>query len=286
MSIPQQIMGADPGPVRDFAQAVEDLGFQFVATSDHVLGADTRNRPGWVNKFTSQSVVHEPMVLFGYLAGVTKHLGFTAKVLVLPQRQTALVAKQAAEVDLLSGGRLRLGVGLGWNEVEFEALGSDIHNRGSRIEEQIAVLRALWTQEVVDFHGRWHRISAAGINPLPVQRPIPIWMGGTAEASLQRIGRLADGWIPMSGSDEEMLSVWRRIQGYAAESGRDPGEIRMDARFWLSQTPPSQWKQRCAFWCAQGASHLTVDTRDEAFLTLEDHLHVLEKFAEALGMGR
>ncbi|HET9000994.1 MAG TPA: LLM class F420-dependent oxidoreductase [bacterium] len=173
---PQTEIGADPRVVADFARAAEETGYQYLVAYDHVLGVVPRAE-GWIG-YTHRDMFHEPFVLFGYLAAITHRLELVSGILVLPQRQTAVVAKQAAEVDLLSGGRLRLGVGVGWNEAEFEAVGEDFRTRGARIEEQVAVLRALWTQDVVTFHGRWHRIVQAGINPLPVQRPIPIWMGG------------------------------------------------------------------------------------------------------------
>ncbi|HLE81312.1 MAG TPA: LLM class F420-dependent oxidoreductase, partial [Dehalococcoidia bacterium] len=187
---PQTEIGADPGGVRNYVQAVEQMGYAHLAIYDHVLGADPTNRPDWRGPYTSKTLFHEPMVLFGYLAALTQRLELVTSIIILPQRQTALVAKQAAEIDVLAQGRFRFGVGIGWNQVEYEALGEDFHNRGRRMEEQIAVLRALWTQEVVTFEGKWHRITEAGINPLPVQRPIPIWMGGGAEPVLQRIARL------------------------------------------------------------------------------------------------
>ena len=197
---PQTEIGADPGAVKAFAQAAESLGYDYVLAYDHVLGADTANRPDWRGGYRLEHAFHEPFVLFSYLAGVTERIGLATGVVILPQRQTALVAKQAAALDVLSGGRLRLGVGIGWNAVEYEALGQDFHNRGRRYEEQIAVLRLLWTQESVAFQGRWHSVPEAGINPLPVQRPIPIWMGGASgmgddDRVLRRIARLADGWI-------------------------------------------------------------------------------------------
>src|SRR5947207_13234197 len=200
---PQTEIGDDPIAIRDYAQAAEQLGYQHLLIYDHVLGASIANRPDWRGPYTSDTLFHEPFVLFGYLAGLTKRIELVTGVIVLPQRQTALVAKQAAEIDVLSGGRLRLGIGVGWNEVEYEALGQDFHTRGRRSVEQIAVLRALLTQEVVDFHGHWHHITHAGLNPQPVQRPIPIWFGvGSSqnpyppEAVLRRVARLADGWSP------------------------------------------------------------------------------------------
>ncbi|HEY9325316.1 MAG TPA: LLM class F420-dependent oxidoreductase, partial [Candidatus Limnocylindria bacterium] len=175
---PQLEIGTDPDAIAKYARTVEDLGYDHLVIFDHVLGADANRPGGWTGAYDHRSMFHEPFVLYGYLAAVTSRLRLATAVLVLGQRQTALVAKQAAEVDVLSRGRLTLGVGIGWNAVEYEALGESFTNRGRRIEEQIAVLRALWTQEVVDFKGRWHRIDRAGIDPLPVQRPIPIWMGG------------------------------------------------------------------------------------------------------------
>src|SRR5712671_7790587 len=175
---PQIEFGNDPHAIKDYAQAAEGLGYDYLLVYDHVLSAHPDREPKLTGPYTHEDPFHEPMVFFGFLAGVTTRLELTTGILILPQRQTALVAKQAAEVDVLSRGRLRLGVGLGWNYVEYEALGMSFTDRGKRIEEQIAVLRALWTQEVVDFKGRWHRIDRAGINPPPVQRPIPLWMGG------------------------------------------------------------------------------------------------------------
>ena len=175
---PQLEIGTDPDVIATYARTIEQLGYDHLAIFDHVLGADSNRPGGWAGAYDHRSTFHEPLVLFGYLASITIRLRLATAVLVLPQRQTGLVAKQAAEVDVLSRGRLILGVGIGWNQVEYEALGMRFTDRGKRIEEQIAVLRALWTQEVVDFNGRWHRIDRAGLNPLPVQRPIPVWMGG------------------------------------------------------------------------------------------------------------
>ena len=189
---PQTEIGADPAAIRDYAQAVQAMGYRHILIYDHVLGASTASRPEWRGAYTSETLFHEPFVLYGYLAALT-NLELVTGVIILPQRQTALVAKQAAEVDVLSGGRLRLGVGVGWNEVEYQGLNESFHNRGARCDEQIAVLRALWTQPVVTFHGRWHHIEEAGIKPLPVQQPIPIWIGGHSEAALKRAGRLGDG---------------------------------------------------------------------------------------------
>ncbi|MFW6074426.1 MAG: LLM class F420-dependent oxidoreductase, partial [Chloroflexota bacterium] len=193
---PQTEIGPDAGAVKAYAQAAEDLGYDHLLAYDHVLGASTKNRPDFRGPYTSESLFHEVFVLFGFLAGLTERIEFATGILILPQRQTVLVAKQAAEVDRLSDGRLRLGIGVGWNEVEYIGLNENFRNRGKRSEEQIEVMRQLWTNEVVDFEGRWHRIPEAGIKPLPVQQPIPVWIGGYAPVTMRRIGRMADGWIP------------------------------------------------------------------------------------------
>src|SRR5215468_7579817 len=216
---PQTELSADPGAIREFVQAVEAMGYTNLFVADHVLGADTRfhHHPSLAS-YSYKSVVHEPLTLLGYVAALTTRITLATGILILPQRQTALVAKQAAEIDVLSGGRLRLGIGVGWNQVEYEALNQDFHTRGRRSAEQVAVLRALWTQEVVDFHGRWHHISHAGINPLPVQRPIPVWFGGGrpgVEPVIERIGRLADGWFPQFAPDAVGRETLERMHGYA-----------------------------------------------------------------------
>ena len=197
VTVPITEIGADFGGLQDYIQAAEDLGYAHVRILDHVLGADPKFHPEVPEfPYTHQTYIHEPFTLMGYLAAVTKKVQLVTGILILPQRQTALVAKQAAEVDVLSGGRLRLGIGIGWNPVEYEALGENFHNRGRRSEEQIALLRMLWTQDVVDFTGRWHRVTHAGLKPLPVQRPIPVWFGAGRSSSpippesvLRRIGR-------------------------------------------------------------------------------------------------
>ena len=183
---PQTEIGNDPAAIRDYAQTAEGLGFSHVLAYDHVLGANPQRPGGWSGPYTYLTPFHEVFVLFGYLAAVTHKLGLAAGVIILPQRQTALVAKQAASLDVLSGGRLRLGIGLGWNEVEYTSLNENFHNRGKRIEEQVVLMRRLWTEPLVDFKGKWHTIPDAGLNPLPVQRPIPVWFGGSAEAALRR----------------------------------------------------------------------------------------------------
>jgi probable F420-dependent oxidoreductase len=284
---PQTEIGTDPAVIRDFAQAAEGLGYDYLLAYDHVLGAETANRPGWLG-YDREDAFHEPFALFGYLAGCTQRLGLATGILILPQRQTALVAKQAAEVDVLSRGRLRLGVGLGWNPVEYEALGMDFHTRGARIGEQVKVLRALWTQEVVTFRGRWHTIVEAGINPLPVQRPIPVWMGGSADAVLRRAARLADGWMygggrpspfgrPPARTPQQMVETLRRE---VASAGRDPTSVGIEGRISLSGGGPETWRRAVDEWRALGATHVGVVTMQAGFETPDAHLAAVRQFIE------
>ena len=279
---PQTEIGRDPVAVRDYAEAAESLGFDHLLAYDHVLGANTASRPGWSPPYTHKYMFHEPFVLFGYLAGITKTIGLVTGILILPQRQTALVAKQAAAVDVLSGGRLRLGIGIGWNDVEYEALGEDFKNRGRRSEEQIEVLRALWTQELVTFHGRWHKITDAGLNPLPIQRPIPIWLGGSAEPVLRRVARLGDGWLPRTEPTDHARVFIEKIRSYAREAGRDPGRIGIESRISIAHRSPEEWIKDVAAWKRLGATHISVDTMKAELATPSAHIDAIRRFKEAV----
>ena len=223
-------------------------------------------------------------MLFGYLGAVTSRIELATGVLVLGQRQTVLAAKQAAVVDVLTGGRLRLGIGTGWNDVEYEALGQDFRNRGERSEEQIEVMRALWTQEVVTFEGRWHKITAAGINPLPVQRPIPVWLGGTVEPVFRRVGRIADGWVAVRyvSTDERTAGVIERIRGYAKEAGRDPDALGIEGRIDLAKHSVEECAAQVEAWKGLGASHVSVVTMDAGFESPDDHIEAVRRFKSAL----
>jgi probable F420-dependent oxidoreductase len=279
---PQTEIGADPKAVRDYVQAAEEMGYDHLIVFDHVLGADTRYYADWQGPYTKEDMFHEPFVLYGYLAALTQRLELVTAVIILGQRQTALVAKQAAEVDVLSGGRLRLGVGIGWNAVEYEALSENFHNRGKRSEEQIAVLRALWTREVVDFHGRWHHITHAGINPLPVQRPIPLWLGGRAEPVIERVGRLADGWFPQFAPDAEGQATLQRMRNYARAAGRDPATIGIEGRISVANSALQTWRQQAEAWKALGATHLSVNTMRADLRTPDAHIAAIRRFREAV----
>ena len=284
VTFPQTEFGNDPIALRDYAQAIEGLGYTHLLAYDHVLSADTSTRPGWTGAYALEHPFHEVFVLLGYLAGVTARLELVTGVLILPQRQTALVAKQAAEVDVLSGGRLRLGVGVGWNAVEYEGLGKAFDDRGARSEEQIALLRALWTAPSITFEGRWERVVEAGLNPLPVQRPIPVWIGGYAEATLRRIGRLGDGWFPWRPPDETMRAAVERLRGYAAEAGRDPEAIGLEPQLNVGRDDPDAWRAFVDGWRDLGASHLCLSTMGNGFTRPADHLAALERAASELGV--
>lgn len=293
---PQIDIGADPVAVRDYAQAAESLGYTHILAFDHVIGVNPASRPGWNGPYDHTAMFHEPFVLFGYLAGVTRKLGFMTGVLVLPQRQTTLVAKQAAEVDVLCGGRLRLGVGVGWNRAEFDAMGEDFTNRGRRIEEQIALLRQLWTKDLVDLDGDWHRVVDAGINPLPPQRPIPLWIGGSAEAVIRRVGRLADGWLPQfptldpalsnTGAQprrsEEPEALIGKMRGYAREAGRDPDAIGIEGRSSVKDQTPDDWITVYRRWESLGATHLSVNTMRAGLKGAAAHIDAIRRYKEAV----
>jgi len=282
VTFPQNEFGNDPIAIRDFAQAIEGMGFQTFLAYDHVLSADITNRPDWGSRYSLKDPFHEIFVLFGYVAAVTERLELVSGVLVLPQRQTALVAKQAAEVDILSGGRLRLGVGVGWNDVEFDGLGKEFRNRGARSEEQIALLRALWTNPSITFEGRWESVHEAGITPLPVQRPIPVWIGGYVEETIKRAGRIGDGWFPRGAPDDEMKAAIERMRGYAEGAGRDPNAIGIDPQINVGAGTPDEWRADAEAWQSLGAGYLTVNTLRNGFTTPREHLAAIERAAEAL----
>jgi probable F420-dependent oxidoreductase len=281
---PQVEIGQDPSAIRDYAQAVEALGYTHILAFDHVLGANPERPGGWKGPYTYRHDFHEPLVLFGFLAGVTSRIGLVTGILILPQRQAALVAKQAAAVDVLSAGRLRLGVGVGWNAVEFEALNENFKNRGKRIEEQIEVMRALWEKELVTFNGQWHHIADAGIKPLPPQRPIPIWMGGESPIVLERAARMADGWMPHFRPGAEAQAVVDKLHRSIREARRDPVTFGIEGRLTVAQVPEAQWATELTAWRAmRGITHLSIHTVGVGLKTPADHVRMLERFAKEAG---
>jgi probable F420-dependent oxidoreductase len=271
---PQNEIGADPVAIRAFAEGVAELGFDHILVYDHVVGADPAAHPGWSGFYTHRDQFHEPMVLFGYLAAVSQ-LELVTGVVILPQRQTVLVAKQAAQVDLLTGGRFRLGVGIGWNAVEYEALGEPFETRGRRLEEQVALLRRLWTEPVVTFAGADHRVTGAGLAPLPVQQPIPVWIGGSAPAALQRAGRIADGWMPQVSPGPKLDAALAEVRAGAESMGRDADALGMEGRIRVGDSDVDRIAARGADWRAAGASHVTLHTMGAGCAGVDDHLAAL-----------
>ena len=278
---PQTEIGADKGAVRLYAEAVSDLGYDHILAYDHVVGADTRVHAGWSGPYDLRSTFHEPLVLFGYLAAISS-LELVTGIVILPQRQTALVAKQAAEVDQLSGGRFRLGVGIGWNAVEYEALGKEFSNRGQRVVEQVALMRRLWTEESVTFEGRFEKVTGVGIAPLPLQRPIPVWFGASSDGALRRAGQLADGWFPLFAPGPQLDEALSVIEGAALEAGRDPSRIGMEGFISIGDGDLSRLQLQGELWRSHGASHIALDTMRAGLGSVDDHVAVLAAAAEVL----
>jgi probable F420-dependent oxidoreductase len=284
VTFPQSDLELDAGATREFAQRIEAMGFDHMIAYDHILGAGRANRPDWTGFHDENDRFHEVFVLFGYLAAVTTSLELVTGILCLPQRQTALVAKQAAEIDHLSNGRLRLGVGVGWNDVEFEGLGADFHTRGRRIEEQIEVLRALWTAPTVTFDGDFHSLPDVGINPLPTRQPIPLWYGSGAEKILHRVVRLADGWIPESRVPESLGPQLELLRGKLAAAGRDLDSFGLQARLSLRQGGPDLWRQYYEWYRDNGFTHFCVSTIWSGAATLDEHFEYLQRFCDEVGI--
>lgn len=281
----QTEMGGDPGAVRAWVQAATELGYSHITVYEHVVGADPAVHAGWTGPYTVESTFHEIFVLFGFIAALTP-LELVSSVVILPQRQTVLVAKQAAEVDVLTGGRLRLGVGIGWNPVEFEALGERFDNRGRRVEEQIELLRRLWTEPSLSFQGRYEHVTGAGIRPLPVQRPIPVWIGATADVALARAGRIADGWLPQVQPGPDLDHAVEVVHGAAAEYGRDPKTLGMEGRVYLREVGHDGVAERVRDWTEAQATHLSITFTGAGLTTPDEQIKALADIAAAVGLKR
>ncbi len=281
---PQTEYPTDAGAARAFAQQAEALGYTHILAYDHVLGANPDRPGGWKGPYTYRETFHEPFVLFGFLAGVVARIGFVTGVIVLPQRQTALVAKQAATLDVLCGGRLRVGVGVGWNEVEYQALGEDFANRGRRSEEQAELLRHLWAEPLVTFAGNWHTVEAAGINPLPLQQPLPLWFGGHANAVLERVARLGDGWLPNYRTAADAAAPLALLDERLAAHGRSRADIGIEPRLSYGEGDPAEWRTLIDGWAAAGATHMTLNTMRLGLQGPDAHLAAMRRFAEEMGL--
>lgn len=265
----------DPGEAREFAQGAEALGYRQLTALEHTLGVKSSDN------YSPDTSIHEPMTLFAYLAAVTKTIRFGNSILILPQRQTVLVARQAAEIDHLSGGRMTLGIGIGSNEEEAAAMGTDFHTRGARVDEQIALMRALWTEREVTFHGQWHDLDNAGLTILPVQRPIPIYMGGGhGQKPLERIGRLADGWIAMGSAGGQVGDQIAAIRASATAAGRNPDDITIQGRMSVVTGTPEDWIERAQAWAEVGATNLVVNTGRGGLTNVGQHLELAERFMQ------
>jgi probable F420-dependent oxidoreductase len=279
---PQTEFPPDPLAIRDYAQTVEGLGFTHLLAYEHVLGVNPERPGGWQGPYTYQHSFYEPFLLFSYIAPLTRQLEFVTGILILPQRQTVLVAKQAATLDVLCGGRFRMGIGNGWNEVEYIVLGENFRNRGRRMEEQVSLLRQLWTQPLVKFEGRWHQVPDAGLNPLPVQRPIPIWFGGQADDMLRRAARIGDGWMPNYRQVEQARPALDLLKRSLDEAGRDPLGFGLEPRLNFNIGGPSEWVNSIESWRKAGATHLSINTMGCGFTTPTEHLEALRKFADVI----
>lgn len=282
---PQSELGGDAGASRAYAEAVEAMGYRHLLVYDHVVGADPEHHAPWRGPYDLDTTFHEPFVFFGFLAAATRHLELVTGIVILPQRQTVLVAKQAAAVDVLSGGRLRLGVGIGWNAVEYEALGKEFGNRGARSEEQVELLRRLWTERSVTFTGDHERVTAAGLAPLPVQQPIPLWFGVANPRGYRRAGRLGDGWFPMVPPGPHLEEAKAMVDAGAAEAGRDPSSVGMEGRVSWSAGGLDTVLDHTDRWRRAGATHVGVNTMGAGFTSVEEHIDALGEVAEALGLS-
>ena len=298
----EPVFRGDIGAIAEYAQAAETLGFDHIKMGEHVLGTNAGSRPGWQGPYNHLDPFHDPFVLFAFLAARTTTLVLATSVVILPQRQTALVAKQAATLDLVSGGRLRLGIGVGWNAVEFDALGQDFSTRGRRCEEQIELMRALWTNELVTYRGRWDTVVDCGLNPLPVQRPIPIWIGGgpgaiwigdragtsagpvaDGDRVLRRIARMADGWFPSLGLDTGAAEAISTLHGYIREEGREIDDVGIEGSISLADSDPGEWARQAEQWKRIGATHLAVSSAGAGMTSVKQHVDALRRFKEEVG---
>lgn len=283
MVFPQTETSPDPGALRAFVEAAEGLGYAHIVLYDHVLGAAADRPGGWRGPYSEKDPFHEVFVVMGFMAAITSRIELVTEVLVLPQRQAALVAKQAAEVDMLSRGRLRLGVGIGWNRVEYEALGEDFRTRGRRVEEQVELIRRLLADPVVDFKGEFHSVSMAGLNPLPGRR-IPIWMGGTSDPAKRRIARIADGWMMDATMEADPRAALVNMHDLVAEAGRNHADFGVDMRFGIAGGP-EKTAEAMAEWHQLGITHATINPMGAGLTWPSGHIDALGRFTRVRRAG-
>lgn len=281
---PHNEIGTDPGAIKAYAQGIEALGVTHLLIYDHVLGADPDRPGGWKGAYDKDVAFHEPFTTFAFLAGVTETLEFITTVLILPQRQTVLVAKQAAEVAVLSNNRLRLGVGTGWNDIEYEALNETFTNRGKRQAEQVELMRKLWSEDAFTYQGEYHTISAAGINPRPSEQ-IPIWFGGSAAALLKRCGELGDGWIPLMGANDNARQCLETIRQHREARGLAWDDFGIQAQAQYHGGTAERWSKHANKWRDIGATHLAIATHNAGPTDVDGHLKRVAEYLEAVGSG-
>ncbi|NJN51621.1 MAG: LLM class F420-dependent oxidoreductase [Gammaproteobacteria bacterium] len=280
--LPHHEIGTDPGAIRAFAQGAENLGFSHLLIYDHVLGADPDRPGGWKNRPYDKDVqFHEPLTTFAFIAAVTQRIEMMTAVLILPQRQTALVAKQAAEVALLSGGRFRLGIGTGWNTIEYEALNEDFATRGRRQAEQVDLLRKLWAEDSLTYQGKYHTVSAASINPRPAQT-IPIWFGGAAPALITRCAQLGDGWIPLMGPTPDAAAAIESLKSQRAAAGKSWDGFGIQAQAQIRGGDADRWRGHADKWRALGATHLAVATHNAGLQGVDAQLRAAAGYLTAV----
>jgi probable F420-dependent oxidoreductase len=277
---PTRDIGTDPAKIRDWAQAAQDLGYAYIEVPDHVFGATARD--GWTPLYNDKDTFHETFVTLGFLAAVTDRIKLSSGILISPQRQTGLIAKQAAEVDILCGGRFRLGIGVGWNHVEYEALGTDWKTRGARQAEQVEVLRRLWCEDLVSFKGRFHDLREVNILPRPVQQPIPIWFGGISDAAVARAARLGDGWMPIAAPDAETERKLASLREQLKANGRDPARFGIEAWLRMHEPDPQRWAAAADGWGKLGADMVMLYPMYR-IASFDAQIDLLRRFKEVAG---
>jgi probable F420-dependent oxidoreductase len=290
ITLPLTDIQGDAATVREFAQAAEALGYHHLAAPDHVLGVNVASRPNWGARNTSKDFFHDPFVLFGFLSACTSRIEFSTEVMILPQRQTALVAKQAASLDMLCNGRFRFGIGIGWNAVEYVGLNENFRDRGKRSEEQVRLLQALWAEPHVNFKGQWHTIDDAGINPLPTRRRIPIWFGGHEDITLRRIAKFGDGWIMLAHPCGPVADAeFAKLRRYVEAAGRDPSSVGITVWVSTGEGGPQDWRRQFLDWKAAGVTHITLNStysrgphKRIAGRTMADHLGAMQQYRAAV----
>jgi probable F420-dependent oxidoreductase len=279
--LPHNEIGTDPGAIKAYLQGVEDLGMTHLLIYDHVMGADPNRPGGFQGPYDKDTAFHEPFTFFAFAAAVTTTIELVTTVLILPQRQTVLVAKQAAEVALLSGNRLRLGIGTGWNKVEYQALNEEFTNRGKRQEEQVELMRQLWTQDAFSFEGRYHTVDRASINPRPTS-PVPIWFGGAAPALLERCARIGDGWMPLGGANDKSQALLEEIRQHRRALGLSMDGFGVQAQAQWGGGSAERWRAHADKWQEIGATHMAVATHNAGRTDVDGHLARIAEYRDAI----